>query len=174
MAEALVLLGARRGVVVHGRDGLDEVTLTGPTDVAEAAEGQVRRFSWTPADFGLATSDVPSGGTGKMPVPPEMRVAGPAESAAMIRKILAGHRGPARDIVVINAAAALWTVGKDPSLDGCARLAARAIDSGAAADLLARLVAMTHARSPLLRERVRVRAAPPLFPARGGIAAQLV
>ena len=131
MAEALLLLGTRRGVVVHGRDGLDEVTLTGPTDVAEAATGQVRRFSWTPGDFGLAdlrlggagVSPVSVESTGKMPVPPrlaELRVAGPAESAAIIRKILAGHRGPARDIVILNAAAALWTVGKDASLDGCA------------------------------------------------------
>ena len=111
MAEALVLLGARRGVVVHGRDGLDEVTLTGPTDVAEAAAGQVRRFSWTPGRFRPRR---PPG------LEPDLRVAGPAESAAIIRKILAGHRGPARDIVVLNAAAALWTVGKDPSPDGCA------------------------------------------------------
>ncbi len=137
MAEALVLLGARRGVVVHGRDGLDEVTLAGPTDAAEAAAGQVRRFSWTPGDFGLAAASLD-----------ELRVAGPAESATMIQKILAGQRGPARDIVVLNAAAALWTVGKDPSPARCARLAADAIDSGAAADLLARLAAMTHARPP--------------------------
>ena len=69
-----------------------------------------------------------------------MLVSGPAESAEIIRGILDGRAGPPRDIVVANAAAALWTVGRSPSLPECVRQAAEAIDSGAARDLLARLV----------------------------------
>jgi anthranilate phosphoribosyltransferase len=134
LCEALGMLGTRRTLVVHGGDGLDEVTLAGPTHVAESAAGQMRHFDWTPVDFGLPVGDLAS-----------LRVAGPVESAAIIRGVLRNRPGPARDIVVANAAAALWTVGTPPSLVGCATLAAEAIQSGAAADLLARLVALTSA-----------------------------
>ncbi len=134
LAEALALLGSRRTLVVHGSDGLDEVTLSGPTRVVEVSEGRLREFFWTPADFGLPVADMAG-----------MQVAGPAESAAVIRNILAGRPGPPRDIVVANAAAALWTAGKHGVPEECARLAAHAIDSGAASDLLARLAARTHA-----------------------------
>jgi anthranilate phosphoribosyltransferase len=129
LAEALVLLGVRRAIVVHGSDGLDEVTLTGPTAVIEAADGRLRRFEWQPGDFGLK----PAGRS-------EMLVSGPEESAEMIAGILAGRRGPPRDIVVANAAAALWTIGRNPSPKHCAQQAADAIDTGAARDLLAKLV----------------------------------
>ena len=125
LAEALVLLGTARSVVVHGSDGLDEVTLTGSTEVAEAA-GQVRHFPWTPADFGLETIELAS-----------IQVSGPDESAATIRGVLAGQPGPARDIVVANAAAALWTAGAAASPAAGAVLAAEAIDTAAASDLLA-------------------------------------
>ena len=84
LAEALLLLGARRALVVHGSDGLDEVTLGGTTDVIELAGGQLRRFQWQPADFGLE----PAGRE-------TMLVSGPEESAAMIREILAGRQGSA-------------------------------------------------------------------------------
>ncbi len=129
LAEALLLLGVRRAIVVHGSDGLDEVTLTGPTAVIEAADGRLRRFEWQPSDFGLK----PTGQD-------EMLVSGPEESAEMILGILAGRRGPPRDIVVANAAAAIWTVGRNASPKQCAELAADAIDSGAARNLLAMLV----------------------------------
>jgi anthranilate phosphoribosyltransferase len=129
LAEALVLLGIRRAIVVHGSDGLDEVTLTGPTAVIEAAAGRLRRFEWQPGDFGLK----PAGRS-------EMLVSGPEESAEMIAGILTGRRGPPRDIVVANAAAALWTVGRNPSPKHCAEQAADAIDTGAARDLLAKLI----------------------------------
>jgi anthranilate phosphoribosyltransferase len=134
LAEALAMLGSRRTLVVHGCDGLDEVTLSGPTRVIEVSEGRLRQFFWTPDDFDLPLADLGA-----------MQVAGPAASAAMIREVLAGGPGPARDIVVANAAAALWTAGKHGTPAGCARLAARAIDSGAAAGLLDRLAARTHA-----------------------------
>ncbi|HUT13129.1 MAG TPA: anthranilate phosphoribosyltransferase [Thermoguttaceae bacterium] len=134
LAEALAMLGTRRTLVVHGADGLDEVTLGGTTHVTEAAEGNLRRFDWTPDDFGLT----PAGRE-------TMLIDGPQQSAEIIRRILAGESGPPRDIVVINAAAALWTVGRDDSPRECAAMAAEAIDSGAAKDLLKRLARRTSA-----------------------------
>ena len=133
LAEALLLLGVRRAIVVHGSDGLDEVTLAGPTAVIEAADGRLRRFEWQPGDFGLK----PAGGSA-------MLVSGPEESAEVIAGILDGRRGPPRDIVVANAAAALWTIGRDPSPKQCAERAADAIDTGAARELLAKLVERTN------------------------------
>ena len=133
LAEALGMLGTRRVLVVHGSDGLDEVTLGGTTYVTEAAGRELRQFEWDPSDFGLASSPRDS-----------LLVAGPEQSAAVIRDILDGQTGPPRDVVVANAAAALWTVGRHDSLLACARLAAEAIQSGAARDLLARLVERTN------------------------------
>jgi anthranilate phosphoribosyltransferase len=133
LSQALKLLGTRRALVVHGSDGLDEVTLSGPTYVMEASEGRLESLAWKPSDFGLSQSSLEA-----------IRVTGPDESAAVIRSILKGDRGPARDIVVANAAAALWTVGRDASLAQCARLAAEAIDNQAATGLLARLVEYTN------------------------------
>ena len=130
LAESLLGLGVRRALVVQGLDGLDEVTLDGPTRVVEVADGRLRSFEWQPADFGLQ----PAGRE-------EMLVSGPQESAEMIREILRGRAGPPRDIVVANAAAALWTVDATRSLKDCACLAAEAIDRGAAAQLLTRLAA---------------------------------
>ena len=132
LAEALLLLGVHRALVVHGADGLDEVTLDGTTYVTEASGGRLQHFQWQPADFGLE----PAGRQ-------TMLVSGPAESARVIREILHGRRGPPRDIVIANAAAALWTVGRSPSLAQCARQAAEAIDGGAASALLARLAERT-------------------------------
>ncbi len=132
MAETLQLLGIRRALVVHGADGLDEVTLNGATDVTDVTADRLLEFRWNPADFGLepATRD-------------SLLVSGPAESAAVIRAILAGHRGPARDIVVANAAAAIWTVGRSPSILLAVQQAEEALDTGAARDLLARLAELT-------------------------------
>jgi anthranilate phosphoribosyltransferase len=133
LAEALGMLGTRRVLVVHGSDGLDEVTLGGTTEVTEAEGGRSREFSWRPSDFGLDAC----------PREP-LLVDGPEQSARVIRDILARQTGAPRDIVVANAAAALWTVGRDESLVECARLAAGAIDSGSAADLLDKLVERTN------------------------------
>jgi len=132
LSEALLMLGSERVLVVHGCDGLDEVTTAGPTYVTEAAGGQLREFQWQPADFGLERGD-------REP----LLVEGPAQSAQVIRDTFAGKPGGPRDVVVANAAAALWTAGRDASLQTCARLAAEAIDSGAAAALCARLVERT-------------------------------
>jgi anthranilate phosphoribosyltransferase len=136
LAEALAMLGIARAVVVNGEDGLDEVTLNGTTKVTEVHAGRVRDFTWHPYDFGLEPSSLES-----------MRVSGAEESASMIRDVLAGRPGPQRDIVVLNAAAALWTAERAPTTADGARLAAEAIVSGAAGTLLARLVQKTNARS---------------------------
>lgn len=132
LAEALALLGTRRAVVVHGEDGMDEVTLSGATQATEVAGPRTQPLRWTPADFGLP------------PTPLEgLLVEGPAHSAAVIREVLRGQRGPARDIVLANAAAALWTAGRAGELLEAVGLACEAIDSGAAEGLLRRLVELT-------------------------------
>jgi anthranilate phosphoribosyltransferase len=132
LAEALLLLGTRRTIVVHGSDGLDEVTLSGPTHVIEAADGRLRHYEWTPEDFGLKVSNKDT-----------LLVRDPVESATLITQILAGRRGPPRDIVLANSAAALHTVNPTHSLRHCTELAAEAIDSGKAKDLLERLAERT-------------------------------
>lgn len=132
MAEALALLGTRRAIFVRGDDGLDEVSLAGVTHVIEVRNGTLREFRWTPEDFGLQ----PAGRTG-------MLVDSPEESAAVVRAVLSGERGPPREIVVLNAAAALWTAGKVADLQEAAGCAAEAIDRGVARDLLSRWTAIS-------------------------------
>jgi anthranilate phosphoribosyltransferase len=134
LAEALALLGTQRALVVCGEDGLDEVTISGSTLVSETTAGKVHEFRWSPADFDLPTSGLDA-----------LNAAGPEESAAHIRQVLAGEQGAPRDIVVLNAAAALWTAGKAPTPAECARLASDAIDQGAARELLARLAQLSNA-----------------------------
>ena len=133
LAEALTLLGTQRALVVHGADGLDEVTLADATEVIEAGPQGTRHFRWSPEDFDLEV--VADLGV--------LQVSGPQESAVIIRQVLEGQCGPARDIVVANAAAVLWLVRRDDQPRRCAQLASEAIDSGAARDLLARLVEKT-------------------------------
>jgi anthranilate phosphoribosyltransferase len=128
IAAALVELGTRGAIVVHGDDGLDEVTLTGPTHVSHATADGVREFAWTPSDFGLSRAPLD-----------DMLVEGPEESATIIRRVLAGEKGAPRDIVVANSAAALWVAGRAKTVVEAATLAAAAIDTGAAARLLATL-----------------------------------
>lgn len=129
LAAALALLGAGRAVVVCGEDGLDEVTLTGKTHVSIVSDGQIQEDAWQPDDFGMAAHDLSA-----------LTVDGPEASAGMIRNVLDGHAGPAKDIVLMNSAAALWTAGKADSLEACARIAAEAIQSGRAKEKLAALV----------------------------------
>ena len=121
VAEALSMLGAHRALVVHGLDGLDEITITGPTRIAEVREGNVRTYEVTPEEFGInraALKEI-SGGDA-------------AANAAIIRDILAGKKSPRRDIVLLNAAAALVAAGKAEHLADGLPLAAQSIDSGAA------------------------------------------
>jgi len=133
MALVLARLGGRRALVVHGRDGLDEMSISGPTLVCELAEGQVRQYEVTPQEVGLALSEAASvaGGT-------------PEENAAALREVLAGRPGPRRDIVLLNAAAGLVALERAAALAEGVALAAGAIDSGAARERLERFVAVTN------------------------------
>lgn len=133
LAEALAALGTTRSLVVTGEGYFDEVTIAGSTRVTEVCDGRLREFTWRPADFQLERSPLD-----------DLRVSGPEESAALIRGVLEGGRGPARDIVVANAAAALLTAGKAEAPADAAQLAAEAIDSAAARDLLAQLIERTN------------------------------
>ncbi len=136
MAEVLRNLGSERVWVVHGRDGMDELTTTGPSEVVELRGGELRRFEVSPEEAGLAraTLDDIRGGDG-------------AENARVITAMLDGAPGPVRDIVLLNAAGALIVAGRAETLrDGVAK-AAQAIDSGAARATLEQLVAITN-RSP--------------------------
>jgi anthranilate phosphoribosyltransferase len=132
LAAALCQLGSQHSLVVRGRDGLDELTLTGPTDVREILDGRLKTWTWEPAQFDLPPHDLA-----------DLQVADPDQSAAMIRQVLSGRPGTARDIVVLNAAAAIWLAGAANEERSAAGLAAQAIDSGAAADKLQRLAAMS-------------------------------
>jgi anthranilate phosphoribosyltransferase len=135
IASALALLGTRRALVVTGEDGLDEVTLSGATHVIEIRADEHHTWDWQPNDFGVPASDRQC-----------LLIDGPADSARLIRSVLDGAAGPPRDIVLVNAAAALWTSGENESLPACVQQAAAAIDSGAAKKLLARLATLSHRR----------------------------
>ncbi len=133
MAEALARVGVERAVVVCGGDGLDEVTLSGPTTVLKIENGEVHEFQWTPANFGLE----PAGRE-------TMLIDGPEASAAMIRRVLDGEKGPPRDIVILNAAAAIFIAGAAPTPRAAAEKVAEAIDNGAAKNLLTRFAELSH------------------------------
>jgi anthranilate phosphoribosyltransferase len=127
VAEALQRLGVSRAAVVTGGDGLDEVTLDGPTAVHWVEGAAITRRTWTPEDLGLPRVSAAA-----------VRVSGPAASAALIRACLAGQSGPVRDLVLANSAAALLVAGRTASLAEGVALAGQAIDSGAATGLLER------------------------------------
>ena len=130
LADVLQTLGSERAMVVHGQDGMDELTVFGKNHVAELNKGKVREFAIDPAEFGLAHTDRSgvAGGTA-------------AENAAKVRAILGGEKGPGRDIVVLNAAAALVVGGAAADLAAGVARAREAIDSGAAGRKLADLAA---------------------------------
>jgi anthranilate phosphoribosyltransferase len=135
MAEALATLGTQRAAVVSGDEGVGEVSVVGKTQVIEVGgDGSLKHYSWTASDFGLRTAESLE----------PLFVENAGQSADVIRRVLAGEAGPARDMVVLNAAAALWVAGKAGSLDGAVGLAHKAIDSGAAKDLLGRLITITN------------------------------
>lgn len=130
MSGALQRLGTKRALVVSGTDGMDEVSLGGTTNVTEVDANGTTEFQWNPETFGLETAGTET-----------MLAKTPAESAKMIRDILAGKPGPPRDVVVLNAAAALWLAGHENDPRKAATKAGNAIDDGTAKDLLDRLVA---------------------------------
>jgi anthranilate phosphoribosyltransferase len=134
LANVLHALGTERAWVVHGADGLDELSVTGPSHVAELDRGRVRRFTITPADAGLGIHrlDALFGGDA-------------AQNAAAITRLLAGEGGAYRDIVCLNAAGSLIVAGKAASLTEAVKMAQTAIDDGRARQTLAKLVAASHA-----------------------------
>lgn len=134
LAEAFSMLGVRRAMVVHGLDGLDEITISAPTRVAEARDGSVRTYEVTPEEFGMTRSPIE-----------EIAGGDAAENAGIIRDILGGKKSARRDVVLLNAAAALVAAEKADRLAEAVPLAARAIDSGAAASKLSALVRFTNA-----------------------------
>ena len=136
LAEVLGRLGADRAWVVHGQ-GLDELTTTGPTGVAEWRDGAVRRFTVTPEDAGLPRASIE-----------DLRGGDAEENALALRNLLAGERGAYRDIVLLNAAAALVVADRAADLKEGAAIAAAVIDDGRAAKALNDLVVATNAPEP--------------------------
>jgi len=132
IAQVLQKLGSRHVMVVHSRDGLDEISIGDRTEVAELKEGQVRRFSIQPEDFGLKRSPIE-----------QIRAADAAASLEIIRNVLDNQAGPARDIVQMNAGAAIYTAGVAASLQEGVKRAGEAIASGEARNRLDRLVILS-------------------------------
>jgi len=134
MARALMLLGTKRAWVVHGADGIDELTTTGYTKISECRDGAVNTFYLHPADVGLPKA--PAGA---------LQGGDAHENARVIESILGGARGPARDVVLLNAGAALFIAGAATSVDEGILKASRAIDRGDAKRTLERLIAISTA-----------------------------
>ena len=132
MAETLGRLGSTRALVVHGSDGLDEITIGGETSVWEFNAGSVTEYTISPEDFGLGRVSAQSVKAGSVD-----------ESVALLRGVLAGEAGPARDIVLMNAAAALLAANAVSSLAEGAAAAAESIDSGRARAALDALVELS-------------------------------
>jgi anthranilate phosphoribosyltransferase len=136
LARALMLLGSDRAWVVHGADGIDEISTTGYTKVSECRAGAVHTFYVHPADFGVAKAS-----------PGDLTGGDAARNAAIVRRLLAGERGAARDIVLLNAGAALFVADRAASVREGIALAAAAIDSGEAAATLERMTRASHAEA---------------------------
>ncbi len=133
IATVLGSLGATRAMVVHAEDGLDEISITTPTKISEFAGGKVSTFWVQPEDFGMTRA-----------LMKDITVDSPQQSAEIIRGVLAGEKGPARDITVLNAAAALAVADKAADIAKGVKIAVKAIDSGAAAKALKKLVAVSN------------------------------
>jgi anthranilate phosphoribosyltransferase len=133
LAQALANLGVGRAYLVHGEDGLDEVSLSAPTLVRRVEHGKVETLRWRPEDFGFTTQPVKS-----------ILARDAEESATRIRDILQGLSGPAREIVLANAAAGLLAAGRARTLGEGVQLAAAAVDRGEARRVLDRLVSITN------------------------------
>jgi anthranilate phosphoribosyltransferase len=137
LARALMMLGSKRAWVVHGADGIDEVSTTGYTKVSECRGGAVNTFYVHPSDFGMPKAD-----------PAALKGGDAEENAAIVREVLAGAPGPRRDVVLLNAGAALFISGGrvDTIKEGIA-VAAAAIDSGAAQERLQKMVDSSRAEA---------------------------
>lgn len=134
LAHASARLGIERAFVVHGADGLDEISTTGPTTVFQVEDGRVQKGRWTPADFGLTPTSID-----------DLKGGDPGTNANIVRSVLEGEPGPRRDIVVANAAAALLVAQRASDLKAAVSVAAESIDSGAARRKLESVVEFTAA-----------------------------
>jgi anthranilate phosphoribosyltransferase len=136
IAETLRSLGSKHVWVVHGDDGLDELTTTGPTHVVELKDGKLRRFTVTPAEAGLAASGMDA-----------LKGGDPQVNAEALRTVLDGAKNAYRDIAVLNAAAGLIVAGLTADIAAAARLAEQAVDSGAAKATLDKLISLSNAEN---------------------------
>ena len=136
-AEALRLLGSRRAFVVHGHDGLDEITICAPTRVSELNDGLIKTYDLTPDQL-----------LGRSVQPEALEGGDPSQNAYITKQIFAGEKGPKRDVVVVNAAAALIAAGVAEDFADGIQQAEHAIDSGAAADKLDALIQYTNDNAP--------------------------
>ena len=132
MAHVLGQLGSEKALVVHGSDGMDELTITGPSTVWQLENGQVSTYEVAPGELGLTLSDADS-----------IRVESPEDSARIARSVLAGDPGAHRDVVLMNAAAALVAAGRSDTLAAGVELATDSIDTGEAQSRLNALVALS-------------------------------
>ncbi len=132
VAQALRMLGSRRAFVVHGHDGLDEISVCAPTRICELDDGQIRTYDIAPEQY-----------VGRRAERAEVAGGDPTRNAAITRAILGGAPGAGRDVVLLNAAAALVAAGRAETLEAAMRLAAESIDSGAARGKLEALVHFT-------------------------------
>jgi len=133
LAEVLERLGSRRVMVVNSQDGLDEISLSGITRVAELKEGEIRNYELSPEDFGLPRFELA-----------KIQTRSPQDNARIILGVLSGEKGPHRDVVLVNAAAALSVGGKAGSVREGVELAKNSIDSGAAGEKLRKLAEVTN------------------------------
>ncbi|HWF47162.1 MAG TPA: anthranilate phosphoribosyltransferase [Bryobacteraceae bacterium] len=131
LAQAAARIGIERAFVVHGSDGLDEITTTGLTTVFQVEDGSVQKGQWSPADFGMDPSSVQ-----------DLQGGDPETNATIIRALLAGEGGARRDLVVANAAAALLLAQRAPDLRAAVEMAKESIDSGAARNKLEQLASL--------------------------------
>jgi anthranilate phosphoribosyltransferase len=135
-AQALKMLGSRRAFVVHGHEGLDEISVCAPTRVSELKDGRIRTYDITPEQF-----------FGEAAEPGELVGGSSDENAAITRKILEGEKGPRRNVIMLNASAALVAAGKAEDLNDGIQQAEGAVDSGAAAAKLDALIKYTKENS---------------------------
>jgi anthranilate phosphoribosyltransferase len=133
MAGGLHRLGCKRGFVVHGRDGMDEITLTGETAAAEVSAEGVRLFTIAPEEFGFSRCSMQA-----------LKGGDAAANAAIVRAVLTGEQGPRREIVLMNAAYALLAAGRCATVAEGVTLATQAIDSGAALKQIEKLATLTN------------------------------
>jgi anthranilate phosphoribosyltransferase len=133
LAQVLQKLGSEHVLVVHGADGMDEISFTGDTFVAELKNGQLTEYVLNPAQFGMNTHQLK-----------DIQIQNAEESKTMILDVLGGKQGAARDIVLMNAGAAIYVSGQTQSLQAGIQKAAEVIDSGAALEKLNQLIAFSN------------------------------